>query len=258
MQRSDCSMPDQARLLSLRSFRHGAGASNSPKVPGYPFRACRVLGSREGRCAEARALRMAHRCSLRQSQMPRPLRLRISGLTARPIRSLSTLRDHGHPWTTTQDSLPVWRPPPFTVGTFTRGLRFKVSGATSFLFDQAFLARCDLRASAGAATWSRSSQPWASSPRSLGEDLMISSGVRIERRACSTGRHASRLHGAHGRRRTRVCRRRTRVCRRTAVVAARRPGSRDEPTSDRRRAGARPVGPRPLGKVSPTPSSRTE
>jgi hypothetical protein len=145
MQRSDCSMPDQARLLSLRSFRHGAGASSSPKVPGYPFRTCRVLGSREGRCAEARALRMAHRCSLRQSQMPRPLRWRISGLTARPIRSLSTLRDHGHPWTITQDSLPVWRPPPFTVGTFTRGLRFKVSGATSFLFDQAFLARCDLR-----------------------------------------------------------------------------------------------------------------
>ena len=148
MQRSDCSMPDQARLLSLRSFRHGAGASSSPKVPGYPFRTCRVLGSREGRCAEARALRMAHRCSLRQSQMPRPLRWRISGLTARPIRSLSTLRDHGHPWTTTQDSLPVWRPPPFTVGTFTRGLRFKVSGATSFLFDQAFLARCDRRVEA--------------------------------------------------------------------------------------------------------------
>jgi hypothetical protein len=145
MQRSDCSMPDQARLLSLRSFRHGAGASSSPKVPGYPFRACRVLGSREGRCAEARALRMAHRCSLRQSQMPRPLRWRISGLTARPTRSLSTLRDHGHPWTITQDSLPVWRPPPFTVGTFTRGLRFKVSGATSFLFDQAFLALCDRR-----------------------------------------------------------------------------------------------------------------
>jgi hypothetical protein len=38
--------------------------------------------------------------------------------------------------TTTQDSLPVWRPPPFTVGTFTRGSRLKVSGATSFLFVQ--------------------------------------------------------------------------------------------------------------------------
>ena len=38
--------------------------------------------------------------------------------------------------TTTQDSLPVWRPPPFTVGTSTRGSRLKVSGATSFLFVQ--------------------------------------------------------------------------------------------------------------------------
>jgi len=80
--------------------------------------------------SEARAFRRdASDVAFDAHKRPRPLTQRISGLITRPIRSLSyAFVGHGCPCTsrfarvrrtTTPDSLPVWRPPPFTVGTFT-------------------------------------------------------------------------------------------------------------------------------------------
>jgi hypothetical protein len=123
------SPPRSALVAPLSSSGVATGKDEISQVPGQPLRTCPDLRPRLGEslrtpgqrpCVSSDPL-LPSTFVTASAQQQYPFR----GSISRPIRSLSTLRSapHGNP---TQDSLPSGGPPPWPVGTFTRGLQREV------------------------------------------------------------------------------------------------------------------------------------